>query len=59
MPFSVNISTEDGLAEKLLISEIKYVVIFNLLIFLVWRTYKPINRCSAGQIQRKIQQNCL
>ena len=35
MSFSVNVSTEDGLAEKLLISEIKFAVIFNLLIFLV------------------------
>ena len=42
MFFSVNIfvSTEDGIAKKILLFKIKFVVIFNLLIILIWQTYQ-------------------
>ena len=44
MLFYVNIfiSTEDAIARKLLLFKIKFILIFNLLIILIWRTYKHI-----------------
>ena len=35
-------STEDGIAEKLLLFKIKFVVIYSLVIILIWRTYQYI-----------------
>ena len=47
MSFYVNtfISTEDGIAEKVLLFEIEFVVILNLLVILIWQTYHHISRC--------------
>ena len=46
MFFFVNIfiSTEDGIGKKLLFLQIKFVIILNLLIILIWRTYQHNNR---------------
>ena len=40
---SIFISTEDGIAKKLLLFKIKFAVIYNLLIMLLWRTYELNN----------------
>ena len=44
MFFYVNIfiSNEGGIAKKLLLFKIKFVVIYNLLIILIWETYQHI-----------------
>ena len=40
---SIFISTEDGIAKKLLLFKIKFVVIYNLLIMLLWQTHELNN----------------
>ena len=39
---NISISTEDGIVEKRLLFKIKFVVIFNLLIILIWGAYQLI-----------------
>ena len=57
MPSSVLInifvSNEDGIAEKLLLFKIKFVVIWHLLIILIWRTYQHMKGDTSFKNERK------
>ena len=37
---NIFVSNEDGIAEKLLLFKMKFLVIYNLLIILIWRIYQ-------------------